>query len=203
MRHSWPFQRGSTVFELWFRYGKFWSNVSFTSKQRKITYNIKMVPVNTNHGDKCETKMCHKCQEEKEEQNIFLRVQKQVSKLVNHQMKTFSALLAICAGNAQVTGEFPAERPVTRSFDCFFDLRLNKRLSKQSRSWWFETQSRPLWRHSDDVIRYHLLIWFVLAFWSFQNYSGTITACGQIFTISALRTAVLMLWAVVSSLIET
>ena len=43
-------------------------------------------------------------------------------------------------------GELPAQRPVTRSFDVFFDLSLNKRLSKQSRGWWFETQSRPLWR---------------------------------------------------------
>ena len=43
-----------------------------------------------------------------------------------HQMETFSALLAICAGNSPVTGEFPAQRPVTRSFDVFFDLRLNK-----------------------------------------------------------------------------
>ena len=43
------------------------------------------------------------------------------------------------------TGEFPAQRPVTRSFDVFFDLRLNKRLSKQSRGWWFETPSRSLW----------------------------------------------------------
>ena len=42
------------------------------------------------------------------------------------QMKTFSALLALCAGNLPVTGEFPAQRPVTRSFDVFFDLRLNK-----------------------------------------------------------------------------
>ena len=47
-------------------------------------------------------------------------------------MKTFSALLAICAGNSPIAGEFPAQRPVTRSFDVFFDLRLNKRLSKQS-----------------------------------------------------------------------
>ena len=39
-------------------------------------------------------------------------------------METFSALLAICAGNSPVTGEFPAQRPVTRSFDVFFDLRL-------------------------------------------------------------------------------
>ena len=44
-----------------------------------------------------------------------------------HQMKNFSALLAICVGNSPVTGEFTAQRPVTRSFDVFFDLRLNKR----------------------------------------------------------------------------
>ena len=42
-------------------------------------------------------------------------------------METFSALLAICAGNSPVTGEFPAQRPVMHSFDDFFDLRLNKR----------------------------------------------------------------------------
>ena len=64
-----------------------------------------------------------------------------------HQMKTFSALLALCAGNSPVTGEFPAQRPVMRGFDVFFDLRLNKRLSKQSWSWCFETPSRSLWRH--------------------------------------------------------
>ena len=45
-------------------------------------------------------------------------------------METISALLAICAGNSPVTGEFPAQRPVTRSFDVFFDLRLYKRLSR-------------------------------------------------------------------------
>ena len=64
-----------------------------------------------------------------------------------HEMETFSALLTICAGNSPVPGEFPAQRPVTRSFDVFFDLRLNKRLRKQSWGWWFETPSRPLWRH--------------------------------------------------------
>ena len=49
-----------------------------------------------------------------------------------HQMETFSALLAICAGNSPVHGEFPAQRPVTRGFDVFFDLRRNKRSRKQS-----------------------------------------------------------------------
>ena len=62
-------------------------------------------------------------------------------------MEIFPALLAICAGNSPVTGEFPAQRPVTRSFDFFFDLRLNKRLIKQSWGWWYETPSHPLWRH--------------------------------------------------------
>ena len=47
-------------------------------------------------------------------------------------------------------GEFPTQRPVTRSFDVFFDLRLNKRLSKQWWGWWFETLSCPLWRHCND-----------------------------------------------------
>ena len=61
-----------------------------------------------------------------------------------------SALLAICAGNSPVPGEFPAQRLVTRSFDVVFDLHLNKWLSKQSWSWWFETLSRPLWRHRND-----------------------------------------------------
>ena len=49
-----------------------------------------------------------------------------------------------------VTG-FPSQRPVTQSFDVFFDLRLNKRLSKLSRRRWFETPSRPLWRHCNEI----------------------------------------------------
>ena len=41
-------------------------------------------------------------------------------------MKTFSALLAICAGNSPVPGEFPTQKPVTGSFHVSFDLHLNK-----------------------------------------------------------------------------
>ena len=67
-------------------------------------------------------------------------------------METFSPLLAICAGNSPVPGEFPAQRPMTRTFDVFFDLRLNKRLSKQSRGWWFETPSRSLWRQRNGKL---------------------------------------------------
>ena len=61
-------------------------------------------------------------------------------------METFSPLLAIPAGNSPVPNEFPAKRPVTQSFNVFFDLHPNKRLSKQWWGWWFETQSCPLWR---------------------------------------------------------
>ena len=53
----------------------------------------------------------------------------------------------LCAGNSPVTGEFPSQRRVTRSFDVFFDLRLNKRLSTQWRRRWFKTPSCPLLVH--------------------------------------------------------
>ena len=66
-----------------------------------------------------------------------------------HQMKAFSALLTLCEGNPPITCGFPSQRPVTRSFDVFFDLCLNKRLSQSGRRW-FETPPRSLWRHCND-----------------------------------------------------
>ena len=87
-----------------------------------------------------------------------------------HQMETFSTLLAICAGNSPVTDEFPAQRPVTRSFDVLFDQRLNQRLSKQSWGWLFETLSRPLWRHCN--IKFPVM-WFSLgSIWRTNNKSN-------------------------------
>ena len=65
--------------------------------------------------------------------------------------ESISALLASCAGNSLVIGEFPIQRPVTRGFDVYFDLLLNKRLSKQSWGWWFETPSCPLWHHCNAL----------------------------------------------------
>ena len=79
-----------------------------------------------------------------------------------HQMETFSALLALCAGNSPVPGEFPTQRPVTRSFDVYFDLRPNKRLGKQSWGWWFQTLSWSLWRHRNELVfsLIHASCWF-------------------------------------------
>ena len=71
----------------------------------------------------------------------------------NH-METYIASLALCAGNSPAVGEFPALKPVTRSFDGFFDLRLNKRLSNQSLGRWFEMPSRSLCRQCN-------VMWFI------------------------------------------
>ena len=67
---------------------------------------------------------------------------------------TFSALLALCAGNSPVTREFATRSPVTPGLDIFFDLLVNKRLSKQSCGWWFDTPASSLWRHGNAY-------WFV------------------------------------------
>ena len=70
-------------------------------------------------------------------------------------------------------GEFPTQRPVTLSFDVFFDLRLNKRLSKQPWGWWFETPSLSLWHHCNVYMK-NLTSWRL----GFQGlsylYTGTV-----------------------------
>ena len=114
-----------------------------------------------------------------------------------HQVETFSLLLAICVGNSPATGEFPAQRSVTRSFEVFFDLRLNKHLSKQSGGWWFETPSRPLWRHciedTNHVIRFiwHLsdlshrgvsIWWLMMAYLVKGDLRTSSSGTGPLFT---------------------
>ena len=63
-------------------------------------------------------------------------------------METFSALLALCAANSPVTGEFPSPRTVTRSLDIFFGLRLNKRLSNG--------ETGDLRRHRAHYVLWHI-----------------------------------------------
>ena len=66
-------------------------------------------------------------------------------------------------------GEFPTQRPVTRSFDVFFDLRLNKRLSKQPWGWWFEPPSWSLWRHRNGQWQHRLHLRAILPFADLQR----------------------------------
>ena len=61
--------------------------------------------------------------------------------------KHFPRFLPMVKGIHRSPVECPPQRPMTRSFDVFFDLCLNKRLSKQSKRWWFETPPRSVWRH--------------------------------------------------------
>ena len=88
--------------------------------------------------------------------NRFIRYLKLYSWYVFIDIFIIASLAMMMSSNGNVfrvtghlCGEFigPAQRPVTRSFDVFIDLRLNKRLSKQSWGWWFEMLSHPLWRH--------------------------------------------------------
>ena len=74
----------------------------------------------------------------------------------HHQMETFSMLLALYAGNSPVTSESPSQRPVTWSFDVFFDLRLKKCLSKKSWGWWFEMPPCSLWGQCNAVNLHHV-----------------------------------------------
>ena len=73
-----------------------------------------------------------------------------------HQMEKFSALLTLCVGKSPVTREFPSQMPVTRSFDVFFVLHPNKRLSKHSWGCWFDTPSHSSWRHCNVASIFHL-----------------------------------------------
>ena len=62
---------------------------------------------------------------------------------VRHFMMTSSnGIIFRVTGHLCGNSPVPAQRPATQSFDVFFDLRPNKRLSKQSRCWWFDMPSR-------------------------------------------------------------
>ena len=64
-------------------------------------------------------------------------------------METFFGVTDPLCGEFTGHRWIPTQRPVTRRFDVFFGLRLNKRLGKQSWCWWFEMPLRSLWCHCD------------------------------------------------------
>ena len=66
--------------------------------------------------------------------------------------------LLIYPRQTPVTEEFPMQRSVTRSFNVFFDLRLNKQLSKQSWGWWFAMPLHPLWQHCNVEWHFTMLL---------------------------------------------
>ena len=74
-------------------------------------------------------------------------------------------------------GEFPTKRPVTRGFDVFFVLRLNKPLSKQPWGWWFETLSRSLWLYRNEQYQMHVEVW--CGMWVIVMLFSVPNACGS------------------------
>ena len=102
---------------------------------------------------------------------------------------------SLCAGNSPVPDEFPTQRPVTQSFDVFFDLRLNKQLNKQPPGWWFETPPWSLWHQYDEhnpkrLIGYPLRLHMVFLRFAFNINipDKAIRIIGSVFRISFIYT---------------
>ena len=86
-----------------------------------------------------------------------------------HQMEIFSALLALCEENLPVPGGFPSQRPLARSFDDYFELRLNNGCANSrvagdlrrhcfhydvtvmSKKYWPSAEF-PCWRHAMETL---------------------------------------------------
>ena len=99
-----------------------------------------------------------------------------------------SRITGLLWGDALVTGGIPSQKPVTRNFDVFFDLCLNKLLSKQSRRRWFETQSCSLWRHFDGSGG-HLLDNFNVVWVNFNDHALVLLIFNERHRLQATCTA--------------
>ena len=100
-----------------------------------------------------------------------------------HQMETFSAILALCAGNSPVTGEFPSQRPVTQSSDIFFGL-----LYAETNGWINNRDAGGLRRHcahydATIMLKFHDM------FFEISYYCKTRQSFRILFHGSAPRTA--------------
>ena len=85
-------------------------------------------------------------------------------------------VIGLCAGNSPVTGEFPTQRPVTRSFDASFDVHLKKRLSKQPWGWWIETLSWSLWRQCNgSLVKWGYVTSFVISKYMYMKGASRVT----------------------------
>ena len=112
--------------------------------------------------------------------NIWTHVRIQIR---SGRIKTGQVMMTSSNGNifrvtGDLCGKFTGPRPVTRSFDVFFDLRLNKRLSKQPWGWWFETPAWSLWRHR-NVEGYWFHVYHMLfAIWNGTSCKSTLHTLG-------------------------
>ena len=104
-----------------------------TTRPGHVTINLVQIGYITAASYECHSISCHgQMFSQQPVQTSYKYISKAPHPWWRHQMETLSALLAICVGTSSVSGEFPVPRPVTRSFDVFFDMLLNKLLSKHS-----------------------------------------------------------------------
>ena len=90
------------------------------------------------------------------------------------------ALLALCEGNPPVTGGFPSQRPVTRSFGVFFDLR--KRLGApvvcdaialiMTSLWWHNGTLIPHNGHQQHKISYTVWTYVCCEMYTYSKATG-------------------------------
>ena len=101
---------------------------------------------------------------------IFRTIRFSFAMMTSSNGNIFRATGPLC-GEFTGSGEFHTQRPVTRSFGVFFDLRLNKRLSKQLWGWWFETPAWSLWRHRNGarISATIMIMWPVSAYQGYSN----------------------------------
>ena len=98
-------------------------------------------------------------------------------------MVTFSVLLAFCAENSPVTGQFPAQWPVKQSFDVFFDLRLNQQLSIQ----WLADDLRCHRAHYDVIVTLVLQLMSMILI-LFGSSNGLVVYVGVVHFIHCKKT---------------
>ena len=92
--------------------------------------------------------------------------------------KHFPRYWPLCAGNSSVTGEFPSQRPATRSFGVFVDMCLNKRSSEQLWGCWFEMPLGSLWRHCNEGnVWYGVWILISLSKYCFLGWANMVKIC--------------------------
>ena len=125
-------------------------------------------PISTrDHGKPCKNRCnlwSHTCYNWFESWQVIHPLTRVYRMMTSSNGNIFRVTGPLC-GEFTGPGEFPTQRPVTRSFDVFFDLRLNKRLSTQPRGWWFETPSWSLWRHRNGTRIYRLRLVFSIIFY--------------------------------------
>ena len=106
--------------------------------------------------------VCTRVHLQTDECNRNILQHKKMSRFIFSNIMMTSSNRNIFRVTGPLCGKFTGHRwiPLTKASDtelwCFLDLHLNKRLSKHSSGWWFETQSCPLWRHCNDMATHKL-----------------------------------------------